>query len=615
MARRLVAAGLGLPERHPRRRRHPDLRRARAQRRGRRSATASTVELIVLGDPFALRDCDHRGTLGDPGLLRPARRRQRRPRRRSARRPVHLDPAAGRPDAGPARGRASRPARPAWPAWPRPPPRTSAAGGRLRRRLERPGAQRRRRPAGQVTARSAARDRPSSASPSARSSLGVALTASRVRRRRCRAAALRRCRHRCPVDRSSARRRARTPSRSASTSTTTLAIDVDRATARPAVGRRHRHDVDRDAGLGPAPLGDHARSRPASATSTVDRQPAARRTWASASPPTTSPTRPPDARDDRARTPGPRAGRGRRPRRRRRHPDHLRGRRHRLLRRRRAPTQPAPEAMQVQVRRRGPRRSRHRARAPRWTAPPPATWTRRRRADLRAAHRHRPRRGRRRAGDPDRPHQLAARPSSSGRRRRRRRHDAGDRARDGRRRRAVDRRRRARRRRRRHRRRRSPATARRRLRRRAEPDPDATAPTRGVHHREPTGWETVSIGVDLDRHREDRARRRSTPASPASRSAPTRGRDHDRPGRCRSPCELTRGVGPQVVIGADDALSLDVAATLPDGGIKAIVGYLPAELTRRPTADGRRTRTVHVDIAVPSRRRRPTTCSTCTTAS
>ncbi|MDO9455448.1 calcium-binding protein [Nocardioides sp.] len=43
--------------------------------------------------------------------------------------------------------------------------------------------------------------------------------------------------------------------------------------------------------------------------------------------------------------------------------------------------------------------------------------------------------------------------------------------------------------------------------------------------------------------------------------------------------QLKRGVGPQVVVGSNDALELDVAASIPDGGIDAIVGYLPAHLS------------------------------------
>ena len=77
---------------------------------------------------------------------------------------------------------------------------------------------------------------------------------------------------------------------------------------------------------------------------------------------------------------------------------------------------------------------------------------------------------------------------------------------------------------------------------------------------------------------------------------------------------LKRGVGPQVFIGADDALNLDTTATLPDGGIKAVVGYLPALLTA--TRGRGRRRGPRRRLREPDRRlRRPTTCSTCTTAS
>ncbi|GAA2114818.1 hypothetical protein GCM10009843_03560 [Nocardioides bigeumensis] len=58
---------------------------------------------------------------------------------------------------------------------------------------------------------------------------------------------------------------------------------------------------------------------------------------------------------------------------------------------------------------------------------------------------------------------------------------------------------------------------------------------------------------------------------------------------------LKRGVGPQVFIGADDALTLDTVATLPEGGIKAVVGYLPALLTsHEDDAAGE----VHVGVSV-----------------
>ena len=47
---------------------------------------------------------------------------------------------------------------------------------------------------------------------------------------------------------------------------------------------------------------------------------------------------------------------------------------------------------------------------------------------------------------------------------------------------------------------------------------------------------------------------------------------------------LTRGVGPQVVINPGDKLENDVTASLPSGGIDAVVGYLPAHVD--PTGAG-----------------------------
>ncbi|SDD29799.1 calcium-binding protein [Nocardioides lianchengensis] len=48
---------------------------------------------------------------------------------------------------------------------------------------------------------------------------------------------------------------------------------------------------------------------------------------------------------------------------------------------------------------------------------------------------------------------------------------------------------------------------------------------------------------------------------------------------------LVRGVGPQVVVGADEALETHVSARLPEDGIDAIVGYLPAHLDAQDAAD------------------------------
>ena len=56
---------------------------------------------------------------------------------------------------------------------------------------------------------------------------------------------------------------------------------------------------------------------------------------------------------------------------------------------------------------------------------------------------------------------------------------------------------------------------------------------------------------------------------------------------------LTRGVGPQVRIGNDDALELTIDAALPGAGIDAIVGYLPAHLTAAGAAGS-----VHAGVEV-----------------
>lgn len=48
---------------------------------------------------------------------------------------------------------------------------------------------------------------------------------------------------------------------------------------------------------------------------------------------------------------------------------------------------------------------------------------------------------------------------------------------------------------------------------------------------------------------------------------------------------LVRGVGPQVVVGSGEALETHVTARLPENGIDAIVGYLPAHLKAADAAD------------------------------
>ncbi|MGK2876297.1 MAG: hypothetical protein ACSLEW_11765 [Nocardioides sp.] len=48
--------------------------------------------------------------------------------------------------------------------------------------------------------------------------------------------------------------------------------------------------------------------------------------------------------------------------------------------------------------------------------------------------------------------------------------------------------------------------------------------------------------------------------------------------------QLERGVGPQAIVEDADALTMDISAVMPEGGIDAIVGYVPAHLTAGPAA-------------------------------
>ena len=59
--------------------------------------------------------------------------------------------------------------------------------------------------------------------------------------------------------------------------------------------------------------------------------------------------------------------------------------------------------------------------------------------------------------------------------------------------------------------------------------------------------------------------------------------------------QLTRGVGPQVVVDAGDTLSTTVEAEMPSAGIEAIVGYLPATIT--PTSDAAGSVSTTIEIA------------------
>jgi hypothetical protein len=60
--------------------------------------------------------------------------------------------------------------------------------------------------------------------------------------------------------------------------------------------------------------------------------------------------------------------------------------------------------------------------------------------------------------------------------------------------------------------------------------------------------------------------------------------------------QLQRGHGPQVVIGDGDALDLDIDAALPDGGVDAVLGYLPAHLEAADDQGGKVSTTVNLDL-------------------
>ena len=105
-----------------------------------------------------------------------------------------------------------------------------------------------------------------------------------------------------------------------------------------------------------------------------------------------------------------------------------------------------------------------------------------------------------------------------------------------------------------------------------EPDPGVCT-TDG-----PTGWDTITVSTDLTGTEKDgKATFETGLAGLEVRSD----NEVDTTTSWTLPITLVlqRGVGPQVVIGGDDALGLEVAASLPDGGIDAIVGYLPAHLS------------------------------------
>ncbi|RYC14574.1 hypothetical protein [Nocardioides zhouii] len=95
----------------------------------------------------------------------------------------------------------------------------------------------------------------------------------------------------------------------------------------------------------------------------------------------------------------------------------------------------------------------------------------------------------------------------------------------------------------------------------------------------PTGWETVTVGFELEN---DAPIVGETPFQTGLAGLEVRSVEMvDTTTNWTLPVtlQLKRGVGPQVVVGEGDQLLLDVEASLPEDGIDAIVGYLPARLS------------------------------------
>lgn len=122
------------------------------------------------------------------------------------------------------------------------------------------------------------------------------------------------------------------------------------------------------------------------------------------------------------------------------------------------------------------------------------------------------------------------------------------------------------------------------------PDPPAATPCTSES---PTGWKTVTVALDLEGLGKDgKATFETGLAGLEVRSD----NEIDTHTSWTLPVtlQLTRGVGPQVVVGAGDTLDLDVTATMPALGIDAIVGYLPAHLTPANAAAGKVETTIEI---------------------
>ncbi len=114
----------------------------------------------------------------------------------------------------------------------------------------------------------------------------------------------------------------------------------------------------------------------------------------------------------------------------------------------------------------------------------------------------------------------------------------------------------------------------------------------------PTAWETVSISVNLT----GTSKTGKTPFDTGLPGLELRSDyevDTATDWTLPITLELARGVGPRIRIDQGEALELNVAASLPSDGIKAIVGYLPAEITAATAAERSMDATIQIEPAVP----------------
>ncbi|HYH34661.1 MAG TPA: calcium-binding protein [Nocardioides sp.] len=125
------------------------------------------------------------------------------------------------------------------------------------------------------------------------------------------------------------------------------------------------------------------------------------------------------------------------------------------------------------------------------------------------------------------------------------------------------------------------------------PEPEAGEEPDECTSETPTGWETVRVDFGLGGHKAGKTTFDTGLAGLEVRSDEMV--DTTTTWTLPVSLELVRGVGPRVVVDPGDALRLDVEAKVPSG-LRAIVGYLPAKITA-PDSDG----TVHTVVNIAPR--------------